>query len=308
MIVMKTPKFPVMPDSNLNVLGIVIEQNSAAMMVTDENGLIQYINPQFTKETGYTINDLLDKTPAALTETPNNFNGLEAIWNKLKMDETWSGEIACKRKSGTDYWVDARFAAINDEHGNLKHCVSSFLDISARKLAEAQLSQMARHDVLTDLPNQLALSKQFSQNLSLAQRQNKCLALLLVNVDSFKRFNDSYGLAFGDAVLQELAKRMSASVRESDVIGRKGGDEFMILLAEINSEADAIMVANKIQKCLEMPLHIEGKTERVSSSIGIALFPNHGTSEKEMTSKAEQAMHQVKSRGKNGVAVFQSSQ
>ena len=109
-------------------------------------------------------------------------------------------------------------------------------------------------------------------------------------------------------MLKELAKRMSESVRESDVVGRKGGDKFMILLAEINSEADAIMVANKIQKCLNMPIHIDGETVGVSSSIGIALFPNHGTSEKEITINAEQAMHQVKSIGKNGVALFQSPQ
>jgi diguanylate cyclase (GGDEF)-like protein/PAS domain S-box-containing protein len=304
---MKTQKFPVMPDSNLNVLANVIEQNSTAVMVTDENGLIQYINPQFTKETGYTINDLFNKTPVALTETPNDFNGLQAILNKLKTGETWGGELACKRKSGAAYWVEARFAAINDDDGRLKHCVTSFVDVSGRKMAQDQLSQMAHHDVLTDLPNHLALSKQFSQNLSLAKRQNKSLAFLFINIDNFKRLNDNYGLGYGDAVLKALAQRMSAVIRESDVIGRKGGDEFMMMLAEIHLEEDAIIVANKIQTCLAMPLQIEGKAECLTSSIGIALFPNHGASELELTSNAERAMRQVKSRGKNGIAVFKST-
>lgn len=303
---MKTPKFPVLPDSNLNVLANVIEQNSTAILITDEKGFIQYINPQFTKETGYTIDELKDKTPVALSDHPDDFNGLQAILGKLTAGETWAGELACKRKYGSDYWVDARFAPITDQDGNFNYCVTSFIDITASKVAQAQLAEMARHDVLTDLPNQIAFSKQFSQNLSLAKCQNKCLALLLINIDGFKRFNDHFGLAHGDAVLKEAAKRMSAIIRESDLIGRKGGDEFMILLAEINSAENAMVVANKIQQSLEAPLNIDGKAEHLSCRIGIALFPNHGSLESEIVKNAEQAMRELKDRNESGVSVFKS--
>jgi diguanylate cyclase (GGDEF)-like protein/PAS domain S-box-containing protein len=303
----KPSNFPVMLDSKLNVLANAIEQNSTSMMVTDENGIIQYINPYFNKETGYSIEDLQGKTPVVLTHTPDDIGCLKAIWDALQKGETWVGELACKRKSGESFWAEARFAPVRDIEGNIKHCVSTLIDISVRKLAQEQLSHMAHHDVLTDLPNRLSFFKQFTQNLSLAKRQKSSLGIMFVDLDDFKRINDNYGHAHGDAVLQETAKRMSACIRESDVIGRIGGDEFLILLADIDSEEGAIIAAKKIQKCLELPFSIENKSEQLSCSIGIAIFPHHGTSEAEIAKNADTAMYEIKSKGKNGVAVFKGS-
>jgi PAS domain S-box-containing protein len=157
-------KFPVMLDARLYVLANAIEQNSTSMMVTDENGFIQYINPYFTKETGYTIDDVKGKTPVVLTTTPHDLNCLQRVWDKLYTGETWVGELACKRKNGELYWAEARFAPVKDVNNLIKHSVSTFIDISARKLAQDQLSHIAHYDVLTDLPNRLSFFKQFTQN------------------------------------------------------------------------------------------------------------------------------------------------
>lgn len=291
-------------DSESKVLAKAIEQNSISMMITDENGLIQYINPYCTTETGYTAEDLLGENWVVLTDTPNQTDRINEIWKTLQTGKSWTGEIACKRKSGQRYWVEARVAPIKDDEGNIKHIISTLIDISARKIAQDRLSHIAHHDVLTDLPNRLSFFKQFNQNLSLAKRQKSSLAIMFVDLDDFKRINDNYGHAHGDKVLQETAKRMLGCIRESDVVGRIGGDEFLILLADIDSEDGALIAAHKIQKCLEEAFMIDNQSELLSCSIGIALFPQHGTTETEIAKNADKAMYEVKSKGKNGVAVF----
>lgn len=302
--VVQKSSFPKSLDSKLNVLANAIEQNSTAIMVTDEVGVIQYINPHFTKETGYTIEDLDGETPVAIINTPDDAKCLEGIWGKIKTGDTWVGELACKHKSGYQYWVEARFAPVKDADGNIKHCVSTLIDITSRKIDQEQLAHIAHHDTLTDLPNRLSFFKQFTQNLSLAKRQKSRLAIMFVDLDDFKKINDNFGHAHGDAVLQETAKRMSACIRDSDVIGRIGGDEFLVLLADIDSEESAVKVANKIQECLKKPFIIENHAEQLSCSIGIALFPHHGTTEIEIAKNADKAMYEVKSKGKNGIHVF----
>jgi diguanylate cyclase (GGDEF)-like protein/PAS domain S-box-containing protein len=301
---MKESKFPTMLEARLNVLANAVEQNSTSIIVMDENGFIQYINPYFTKETGYKIDDLQGKTPVVLTTTPDDINCLQRIWDKLYTGETWVGELAFKRKNGELYWAEARFAPIKDVNGVIKHAVSTLIDISAQKLAQQQLSHIAHHDVLTDLPNRLSFFKHFTQNLSLAKRQQKNLALFFVDLDGFKRINDIFGHKEGDYVLKECARRMSRSIRVSDVIGRIGGDEFLVLLPDINCEEGAIIVANKILKAIEMPLTINNQTEKLSCSIGISLFPQHGKTESELTKNADKAMYEAKSNGKNGVKIF----
>lgn len=289
-----------MLDNKLNILANGFEQNPISMMVTDENGLIQYINPYFTKETGYLTEELLGKTLVVLANTTDE------IWKTLQRGDSWTGEIECKRKSGQRYWAEARFAPVKNAEGKINHCIATLIDVSARKNVLEQLSHLAHHDVLTNLPNRLSFFKQFTQNLSLSRRQKSSLAIMFVDLDDFKRINDNYGHAHGDAVLQETAKRMSACIRESDVIGRIGGDEFLILLADIDSEQGAIIAAQKIQQCLEAPFAIENQSEVLSCSIGIAIFPHHGSSEAEIAKNADTAMYEVKSKGKKGIRVFSS--
>lgn len=300
----QAPSLPAILDSQLNLLANAIEQNSTSIIVTDKDGIIQYINPFFTKETGYTLEDLQGKTPVALTQTPDDIHCLKAIWDTFQQDQTWVGELACKRKSGEQFWAEARFAPVKDVDGCIQYCVSTLIDISARKAAQEQLAHIAHHDVLTDLPNRRAFFKQFTQNLSLAKRQQSTLGILFVDLDDFKKINDHYGHADGDAVLHETAKRMRSCVRDSDLIGRIGGDEFLILLADIDSEDSAMGVARKIQACLEAPFILASKEEKLSCSIGIALFPHHGSTEEEITKNADRAMYEAKSKGKNGIHVF----
>lgn len=171
-----------------------------------------------------------------------------------------------------------------------------------KKNAKAQY--LAHHDALTDLPNRLLLSDRIQRAITLAKRNSSKMGLLFADLDNLKIINDTFGHHAGDAILIEIAKRMQSSIRDSDSIGRVGGDEFIVLLPDVDAEEDALIVANKIQKNIAEPILFEGNTLSVSVSIGIAIYPDHGLDEVELINNADVAMYAAKTSGKNTVRVF----
>ena len=171
-----------------------------------------------------------------------------------------------------------------------------------QKNAKAQY--LAHHDVLTDLPNRLLLSDRIQHAMALAKRNDSKLAILFIDLDNLKTINDKNSHFAGDAVLVESARRMQDSIRDSDTIGRVGGDEFIVLLPDVKNESDAIFVAQKILKAVMMPISFEGQELLTSVSIGIALYPEHGLDEVELTNNADVAMYAAKTSGRNNIKVF----
>jgi diguanylate cyclase (GGDEF)-like protein len=171
-----------------------------------------------------------------------------------------------------------------------------------KKNAKAQY--FAHHDALTDLPNRLLLSDRIQHAMKYAKRNGTKLAILFVDLDNLKMINDQHSHFAGDAVLVQSAKRIQASTRDSDTIGRVGGDEFIILLHDVKSEDDAILVAQKILKTISLPILHEGVALSTSASIGIALYPDHGLDEVELINNADVAMYAAKSGGRNAIQVF----
>lgn len=182
-----------------------------------------------------------------------------------------------------------------------------FVDITERKKAEDRIRHMAQYDPLTDLPNRALFSDRLRQALAAAARTNGKLALLYLDLDKFKPINDRYGHAVGDLVLKEAANRMLASVRKSDTVARIGGDEFVIMLPSTTSEEQAFLVAEKIRNTLNDPIFSGNLALSISSSIGIALYPDHGSSELEISNQADQAMYRAKKSGRNRVVMANSS-
>jgi diguanylate cyclase (GGDEF)-like protein len=163
---------------------------------------------------------------------------------------------------------------------------------------------MAYHDALTDLPNRILFFEHVAQGLALARRNKTRLALMFIDFDKFKPINDTYGHAVGDQVLQEAAKRMSGCLRNSDLVGRMSGDEFVGLLLDINNADVAASVANKIRQALEQPFIVDDKSHFISSSIGVAIYPEHGNDEIELARNADCAMYRAKKRGGNIVMIY----
>ena len=168
----------------------------------------------------------------------------------------------------------------------------------------AKSQYLAHHDALTDLPNRLLLSDRIQQAMTLAKRNSSRMGILFIDLDNLKTINDAVSHQAGDAILVESAKRMQSSIRDSDTIGRVGGDEFIVLLPDVRTEADALLVANKILKNIAEPVFFEGKELATSVSIGVALYPDHGLDEVELINNADVAMYAAKTSGRNNIKVF----
>jgi diguanylate cyclase (GGDEF)-like protein/PAS domain S-box-containing protein len=185
------------------------------------------------------------------------------------------------------------------------HLLSIARDISERKQIELRMEHMAQHDALTALPNRALFFDRLKQEMGHARRDGTRLALMFIDLDRFKEVNDTHGHAVGDLLLQEVATRISACLRQSDTVGRIGGDEFVVLLPLIKDDSDALGVALKIRQSLGQAFELgRGIRLQVSCSNGIATFPEHGANEVELSKNADAAMYLAKQRGRNRVEIF----
>jgi diguanylate cyclase (GGDEF)-like protein/PAS domain S-box-containing protein len=196
---------------------------------------------------------------------------------------------------------------LRDKKGETVGVIESIKDITDIKRYEENIKKMAYYDYLTDLPNRLLLEEKAETILKLAKRNKKQFAAMIMDLDLFKDVNDTYGHAVGDKLLKSVAHRIKKLLRESDIISRIGGDEFVILLHEISKEDDAITTASKIRDSLKKPFIIDGNKINASVSIGISIFPTHGTELKSLLKSADSAMYDVKERNRNDYCLYSNN-
>lgn len=194
-----------------------------------------------------------------------------------------------------EYWSYPQIA-----EGRVTGAVVTFIDITERKQSEEQIKHMATHDSLTDLPSLRLAQDRLSIALSVARRNREKAAVLFVDLDGFKAVNDTLGHEAGDHVLQQVAKRLQSCVRESDTVGRIGGDEFIIVLTGLHDPEHSTLVAEKVIKTISQPFAFEGKQAVIGASIGIAIYPDHTESQDQLIRMADESMYMVKNAGKNG--------
>ncbi|WP_428719194.1 ABC transporter substrate-binding protein [Undibacterium curvum] len=290
----------------LTLLSMAVENSPASVLITGPDTRIEYVNPQFSKETGYSAEEVLGKTPKLLQSGMTSPQTYASMWENLNQGKAWSGELINRRKSGQIYWEEALIAPVRDQQGETTHFVAVKRDITERKRADEKLAHMAHHDSLTNLPNRVLFFERVQYGLTLARRQQSQLALMFIDLDRFKPINDNYGHAVGDAILQEAARRMSELLRESDTIGRIGGDEFVGLMMDIGSVTVAEQLATKICHTLSRPFEFSGVRHEITASIGVALFPHHGEDERSLSRAADIAMYHAKAGGRNAVRIFEA--
>ncbi|WP_319586755.1 diguanylate cyclase domain-containing protein [uncultured Desulfobulbus sp.] len=290
--------------SRLEVLSTAIEQSPTSVVITGADAVIQYVNPHFTLESGFTSAEAIGHNPSILKSGLTNPETYRDLWMHLERGESWTGEFVNRRKSGEIYWEEAHIAPVKDANGAITHYVAVNLDISERKEAQQHLAYMAHHDALTNLPNRTLFFEKVEQGLALAKRNQTRLALMYIDLDKFKPINDNHGHAAGDLVLKEVAKRLCNCIRESDSVSRIGGDEFVVLLLDVGSEDAAVLVAEKIRYSLNQPFDIAQKMLSISSSIGVAIYPEHGSDAIELAGNADCAMYLAKEQGRDNVKVF----
>lgn len=291
-------------EGRLCSLSVAVEQSPVSVVITNLAGVIQYVNPSFTKVTGYTAEEAIGQTPRVLKSDLTEPSVYESLWSSLVAGQIWVGQFVNKRKNGELFWEEAHIAPVFDKSGTVVQYVGVKLDITARKQVEEQITYLAQYDCLTDLPNRMRFSALLQQAMALAKRDGNCLALMFVDLDRFKPVNDTYGHAVGDLLLKHVAQLMLGAVRDSDIISRFGGDEFVVLLPQLKDPSDTLLVAEKLRLVLAAPFEIEGHVLQISASIGIAIYPDHGTEENILFQRADTAMYYAKQAGRNVVQLY----
>jgi diguanylate cyclase (GGDEF)-like protein/PAS domain S-box-containing protein len=219
----------------------------------------------------------------------------ERVTNKLV-------ELLIPNEHAITKWALASYLQL--EYQNESAVLGWFYDITDRKEMEEKVLHLAYHDPLTDLPNRMLFTDRLQQALAIAKRDRSHLALLFIDLDKFKPVNDKLGHNVGDLLLKAVAQRIQNCLRESDTVGRMGGDEFVVLLSMIKTERDAQEVAEKIRHSLNQPFHLAGHSLSISSSTGIAIYPEHGEEEKQLLKNADDAMYHAKAVGRDNVQLY----
>jgi len=291
-------------NASLDLMAKVFTHIDEAVVITDPEARILMVNPAFTRLTGYALDEVVGLDPKVLSAGRTSREVYGEMWQSLADQGSWQGELWDRRKSGEDYPKWLSIVAVKDAEGVLTHYIGTFTDISERKAAEQRILHLAHHDALTQLPNRLNLQQRFEQALLLAQRHDKRLALMLIDLDRFKAINDTLGHHVGDQLLIEVAARLRAAVRESDIVARLGGDEFVVVVTDVGEAEAAAQVAHKLVDSLSVPYLIGGDLLRTSPSIGVSLQPDDGNDLGELLKSADVAMYFAKSQGRNQYQFF----
>ena len=281
------------------VLARAYEQSHEAILVTDAQNRIVAANGALCRLSGYSLDEILGKNPDILASRKTPPQTHLAIRKALQARDFWEGEIDDQRKDGSTFTRWLKIAAIRGANGQIENYVANFSEPDADTEAADRLAYLAYHDPLTNLPNRLAFESQLGQALRLCERENHQLALMVIDLDNFKNINDTLGHHIGDELLQQVAQRLSESVRGSDLVARLGGDEFVVVLPEVESALTAARVASKIQSNLADSYRVTDHVLYATPSIGISLFPIDGGDAGTLLRNADAAMYHAKSAGRN---------
>ncbi|NLC71275.1 MAG: EAL domain-containing protein [Desulfuromonadaceae bacterium] len=293
--------------ADLSISHQAIEASSNGIMICEAANPklpITYVNPAFEKITGYSKKEIVGRNPRFLAGDDKLQAGMIQIKNALTEKKKADVELRNYRKDGTLFWNELRIAPVQNTDGTVTHFVGVINDITDRKRYEMELEHKANHDSLTGLPNRVLLDDRIKQSIFYADRSQKTVAVLLLDLDRFKRINDTLGHGAGDLLLREIAERLRVSVRECDTVARFGGDEFVIVLAELAELNDIGIVIRRILKNLARPFPINDHKLEINTSIGISLFPQDGQEAETLVQRADLAMYQAKQLGGNTFCYF----
>ena len=291
-------------DAQVSKLSSVMEQTADIIVVTDTEGIIEYVNPSFERITGYTYNEAVNNSPGLVASGLHKSEFYKHMWETITAGESYSNIFINRRKDGSLYYEEKTITPIKDQSGTITHYVATGKDISERIQIQERLQHMAHHDALTDLPNRNLFLDRLQQALNRARWHNRLVAVMFMDLDRFKNINDTLGHNVGDQLLLELSRRLGGTVRDGDTIARFGGDEFAILLDDIDSDSHISSLAQKLLDTLSMPFKINKQELFVTASIGVSIFPNDGDDSDTLLRNADVAMYRAKDMGKNNYQFY----
>jgi diguanylate cyclase (GGDEF)-like protein/PAS domain S-box-containing protein len=290
---------------------VTLDSIGDAVLATDRAGNVTYLNREAEVLTGWDRETARGQPLAEIfnpidgvTRTPAVNPAQRAMANDVAVDLAMGCVLV--RRDGTELAIEDSAAPIHDRDGKVAGAVIVFHDVAQSRSMAEKMAHMARHDFLTGLANPIQLNERLAQAIGLASRHNNQAALLFIDLDNFKGVNDALGHLVGDQILREVARRLEGCVRAADTVCRRGGDEFVILLAEIERVQDAAQVAEKVLSKLAEPHVIDGTAINVGASIGVSVYPHDGDDAVSLMRCADTAMYQSKARSPSAYQFFGS--
>jgi diguanylate cyclase (GGDEF)-like protein/PAS domain S-box-containing protein len=285
---------------------LALESIGEAVLRTDIGGNVIFMNRMAEQMTGWSLAEVLGHSVKDVLriidgigkESPNTME------IATKQDKAATTNRILVRRDGLRLEIENTVTTIHDHAGSVTGTVVAFHDVSAARARSLEMSHLAHYDPLTDLPNRMLFNDRLKQAISLGVRQGKRLAIMFVDIDHFKQINDSLGHGVGDTLLQSVARRLLSCVRRTDTVSRQGGDEFVVLLSQVEREEDAAFSAGKILRALAAPHTIDNKRIDITVSIGVSTYPTDGLNEEDLMEKADVAMYEAKQQGRNNYRFF----
>lgn len=292
-------------ENRLRLAMTVFEFTMEGVVITDAQHRIEAVNPAFSTITGYAEREATGQSMAMLRSERHNEIFYERVKQQLQERGYWRGEVWNKRKNGQVYPQWQTITEVRDEQQRLTQYVIVFSDMSRMKEHEQQLKHLSNYDSLTNLPNRNLLLSRLEGAINDATVNKRKVGVIAIDLDHFKHINDSLGHPAGDRLLQEFAQRMRQRLRDSDTVARQGGDDFVIVLENISTDQQVVNVADIILELLKTPFDVGvGQELHITASLGITIFPEHGTDVTQLLSNADVAMYQAKQSGRNSYALY----
>ncbi|CDZ77199.1 Bacteriophytochrome cph2 [Legionella massiliensis] len=277
----------------------------AIIDITKENQPIIYVNKSFERITGYSEKQLIGQNLTHLQCATTDQVNQKRLDLAIREQREEVVEVESYRRNGEIYWCEISVAPVNDSFNKVRHYVCIINDITLRREMEKQLIRQATHDSLTELPNRILLMDRVEQAILLAKKKRSELAFLYLDLDRFKMTNDTLGHSIGDKLLQAVSNRLLIITNEFDTVARVGGDEFVVLLPDLNSEIQAQQIAEEILHLIEKPFQVDQHNLKITGSIGICYYPKDGPDYETLMKNADVSMYHAKDSGRNTYRVFE---
>ena len=280
-----------------------------AITITDATGTILQVNDAFTRITGYSAEEAIGNNPSILKSGKHDRDFYVEMWDSIRKEGFWKGEIYNRRKNGEIYPEMLSISSVRDQEGKITHYVAHFFDITEIKNAQRDAEYRAQHDPLTDLYNRQKLLEELQRIYQEARISGNYGAFIFMDLDNFKQINDSYNHEVGDRVLMEVSRRLQEVVHSEDLLARIAGDEFGLILCCLGTDREmatkkVTIVVEKIKNLFSQPVVVDGETFEITFSIGIKLFPDRERQWDEVMINADVAMYHAKKSGKNRYNFF----
>jgi len=300
-------------EQRLQLWAKVYEASSEGIIIMDAKQKIISVNQAFCKDTSYEFYEVIGEDLSSLMEgSPERSNTQlgQEIASAIERYNEWQAEVRLKKRSGETYPALLMISAVRDaaQQELVSHYIGICIDMTDRKKAEERVQFLAHHDVLTELPNRLMCTETLDLALAQARRTGECLAVLFIDLDRFKNINDTLGHHVGDGLLRSVAGRLLQAVRSGDTVSRLGGDEFVVIMRGLGDAADAQQQAEqRIIPLIRQVHRVQGHELNVSCSVGVATYPQDGTDRDELMRRADAAMYNAKSKGRDAACQFDTS-